>query len=84
MNIIDALNEVLIHEASSIPRCKAPRMSAGPTLINRPVHVVTIAPKQHAGNSEQWMCCQSRANLRRLEVGTCHWSPSERVSAFFV
>src|SRR5579862_4709026 len=44
MNIIDALNEVLIHDASSIPRWSAPRMSARPTLINRPVHVAIIAP----------------------------------------
>src|SRR5580704_16464095 len=44
INIIDALNEVLIHDASSTPRWKAPLMSARPTLINRPVHVAIIAP----------------------------------------
>ncbi len=44
INIIEALNEVLIQDASSTPRCNAPRMSARPTLINRPVHVAIIAP----------------------------------------
>src|SRR5258708_8604496 len=34
MNIIDALNDVLIHDASSTPRCNAPRISARSTFIN--------------------------------------------------
>src|ERR1700733_13774820 len=44
MNINDALNAVLIHEASSTPRCKAPLRSGKPTLIKRPVQVATLAP----------------------------------------
>src|SRR5271168_1519294 len=44
MNISAALKLVLIHEASSTPRCNAPRKSDKPTLISRPVHVAIIAP----------------------------------------
>src|SRR5271154_6295061 len=44
MNIIAALKAVPIHEASSTPRCNAPRKSDKPTLISRPVHVAIIAP----------------------------------------
>ena len=44
MNIKDALNAVLIHEASSTPRCKAPLRSDKPTLIKRPVQVAMLAP----------------------------------------
>src|SRR5215831_12539010 len=44
MNIIAALNDVLSQEASSTPRCKAPRKSGRPTLSNRPVKVAVIAP----------------------------------------
>src|SRR5215469_2749208 len=43
-NIIAALNAVLSHEASSTPRCKAPRRSARPTPSNRPMPVAIIAP----------------------------------------
>src|SRR5260370_33169335 len=34
MNIIDALNDVLIHDASSTPRCNAARIPARPTSFN--------------------------------------------------
>src|ERR1700692_3179840 len=44
MNISAALKAVPIHEASSTPRCNAPRKSSKPTLISRPVHVAIIAP----------------------------------------
>src|SRR6202167_2344646 len=44
MNISAALKAVPIHEASSTPRCNAPRKSNKPTLISRPVHVAIIAP----------------------------------------
>src|SRR5208282_629136 len=44
MNISAALKAVPIHEASSTPRCNAPRKSINPTLISRPVHVAIIAP----------------------------------------
>jgi hypothetical protein len=44
MNISAALKAVPIHEASSTPRCNAPRNSDKPTLISRPVHVAIIAP----------------------------------------
>src|SRR5579862_8560642 len=45
MNIRAALNAVPSHEASSTPRCEAPRKSANPTLIRRPVQVAIIAPR---------------------------------------
>jgi hypothetical protein len=44
MNISAALKAVPIQEASSTPRCNAPRKSDRPTLIRRPVHVAIIAP----------------------------------------
>src|SRR3979490_1745786 len=44
MNISAALNAVPTHEASSTPRCNAPRKSNKPTLISLPVHVAIIAP----------------------------------------
>src|ERR1700733_2196577 len=44
MNISAALKAVPIQEASSTPRCNAPRKSIKPTLISRPVHVAIIAP----------------------------------------
>src|SRR5580658_744092 len=45
INIMEALNVVLIQAPSSTPRCNAPRMSARPTLIKRPVHVAMSAPR---------------------------------------
>jgi len=39
-----SVNAVPIHEASSAPRCIAPRKSVKPTLINRPVQVAIEAP----------------------------------------
>src|ERR1700722_10723904 len=45
INIMEALNAVLIQDPSSTPRCNAPRMSARPTLINRPVQVAMSAPR---------------------------------------
>src|ERR1700733_9302810 len=44
MNISAALNAVPSHEASSTPRCKFPRRSGRPTLINLPVLVAIKAP----------------------------------------
>src|ERR1700719_1946406 len=44
MNISAALKAVPIHEASSTPRCNAPRRSVKPTLISRPIHVAISAP----------------------------------------
>src|ERR1700733_7726088 len=44
MNISAALKAVPIQEASSTPRCNAPRKSNKPTLISRPIHVAIIAP----------------------------------------
>src|ERR1700689_5523499 len=44
MNISAALKAVPIHEASSTPRCIAPRKSDKPTLISRPIHVAISAP----------------------------------------
>ena len=46
MNMRAALNAVPIQEASSTPRCKAPRKSARPTLISRPVQVAIKAPSR--------------------------------------
>src|SRR6516164_8686034 len=43
MNIMAALNDVFSQEASSTPRCKAPRRSARPTLSSCPVHLAIIA-----------------------------------------
>src|SRR6267154_2380614 len=45
INIMEALNAVLIQDPSSTPRCNAQRMSARPTLIKRPVHVAMSAPR---------------------------------------
>src|SRR5580704_7881327 len=45
INIMEALYVVLIQAPSSTPRCNAPRMSAKPTLIKRPVHVAMSAPR---------------------------------------
>src|ERR1700761_9607480 len=64
INIIEALKEVLIHDASSTPRCNAPRMSARPTLINRPVHVAIIAPSSTPA-------IPSNGRVVSVEVGSC-------------
>src|ERR1700739_3647893 len=61
INIIDALNEVLIHDASSTPRCSAPRISGRPTLINRPVQVAIIAPSRTPATPSSG--CAVRAGL---------------------
>src|SRR5215471_21605575 len=44
INIIAALNAVPSQDASSTPKCKAPRKSAKPTLSKCPAHVAFIAP----------------------------------------
>src|SRR5580692_11106934 len=63
INIIEALNEVLSQDASSTPRCSAPRMSTRPTLISRPVHVAIIAPNSTpATPSNGWVVRVGRAS----------------------
>src|SRR6516162_8273056 len=44
INIIAALNAVPSQDASSTPKCKAPRKSARPTLSRCPAHVAFSAP----------------------------------------
>src|ERR1700678_744961 len=81
INIMEALNAVLIQDPSSTPRCNAPRMSASPTLINRPVHVAMSAPRSTPATPSR-VCRHHRLSVMRVDFGTCHRSPPDCPPAF--